>query len=135
MWIEIGFCASVVYPDGKSLPSRECGLKFRSTALIVAVLRVTPFAGVWIEIRMFRHWKLLFVSLPSRECGLKYPGSDLLHHSQRSLPSRECGLKSQPLRFLRTASGSLPSRECGLKFISHSTISSCKSHSLRGSVD
>ena len=33
---------------------------------------VTPFAGVWIEIRG-KHQKMRgIVSLPSRECGLKY---------------------------------------------------------------
>ena len=35
-------------------------------------IRVTPFAGVWIEIRA--RWtvgKLTITSLPSRECGLK----------------------------------------------------------------
>ena len=59
----------IVFP---SLPSRECGLKSfcPCTPMITGV--VTPFAGVWIEIRG-KHQKMRgIVSLPSRECGLKY---------------------------------------------------------------
>ena len=33
-----------------SLPSRECGLKFAYRNPTVVIIRVTPFAGVWIEI-------------------------------------------------------------------------------------
>ena len=35
--------------------------------------RVTPFAGVWIEITMLDEVYKLASSLPSRECGLKFP--------------------------------------------------------------
>ena len=54
---------------------------------------VTPFAGVWIEIRtaIFTHlWK---ESLPSRECGLKSCSLEAVEEWEKSLPSRECGLK------------------------------------------
>ena len=34
--------------------------------------RVTPFAGVWIEITMLDEVYKLASSLPSRECGLKF---------------------------------------------------------------
>ncbi len=34
----------------KSLPSRECGLKWKQHAENLDSLIVTPFAGVWIEI-------------------------------------------------------------------------------------
>ena len=34
----------------KSLPSRECGLKYVQRVIDIAVVCVTPFAGVWIEI-------------------------------------------------------------------------------------
>ena len=33
-----------------SLPSRECGLKYKNQSIPVGVSRVTPFTGVWIEI-------------------------------------------------------------------------------------
>ena len=49
VWIEIKMIL-----DGTkikwSLPSRECGLKFRSPVYPCPGRRVTPFAGVWIEI-------------------------------------------------------------------------------------
>ena len=33
--------------------------------------RVTPYAGVWIEISIYWCLSGLFLSLPTRECGLK----------------------------------------------------------------
>ena len=35
-----------------SLPSRECGLKYVKQIYIMFHVKVTPFAGVWIEIRL-----------------------------------------------------------------------------------
>ena len=49
VWIEIGSHINSVVPP-RSLPSRECGLKFAfATATAISPV-VTPFAGVWIEI-------------------------------------------------------------------------------------
>ena len=52
-----------------SLPSRECGLKSFPSDCIHLDFFVTPFAGVWIEIR--RDFRIIgsIKSLPSRECG------------------------------------------------------------------
>ena len=55
-----------------SLPSRECGLKYVQRVIDIAVVCVTPFAGVWIEIVVSWDKVPIFSSLPSRECGLKY---------------------------------------------------------------
>ena len=38
---------------GRSLPSRECGLKSDTEETDRKVRDVTPFAGVWIEIGMY----------------------------------------------------------------------------------
>ena len=50
VWIEI----EAVYKTGlcftPSLPSWECGLKFRTPQANNVDLHVTPFVGVWIEI-------------------------------------------------------------------------------------
>ena len=61
--------ASVLYQQ--SLPSRECGLKWKDCGNIRKV-----------------QW-----SLPSRECGLKLVKEPETGQVERSLPSRECGLK------------------------------------------
>ena len=40
---------------------------------VLGVRNVTPFAGVWIEMKRNRHQAFQrSASLPSRECGLKY---------------------------------------------------------------
>ena len=38
-----------------SLPSRECGLKFGCVDWFLRTARVTPLAGVWIEIHKQAH--------------------------------------------------------------------------------
>ena len=55
----------------RSLPSRECGLKYVHISCYIQLV-VTPFAGVWIEILISISPHRPLVSLPSRECGLKY---------------------------------------------------------------
>ncbi len=35
---------------GESLPLRECGLKYVQYAIYTLLVKVTPLAGVWIEI-------------------------------------------------------------------------------------
>ena len=119
-----------------SLPSRECGLKFALIELFEISVKVTPFAGVWIEIILtlsFVH--LPPMSLPSRECGLKFWPMFFLRRSNLSLPSRECGLKYAKNLGLLLIRLSLPSRECGLKSFNDEQSFSFGSHSLRGSVD
>ena len=41
-----------------SLPSRECGLKYQLTGHIKQLTVVTPFAGVWIEIKLQKNLSL-----------------------------------------------------------------------------
>ena len=119
-----------------SLPSRECGLKFIMGLASNAGRKVTPFAGVWIEILYRCHsWSRLHPSLPSRECGLKFFGDNFLPSLIQSLPSRECGLKSVVFDFKDVEQESLPSRECGLKSQMTNAFLKIFSHSLRGSVD
>ena len=72
VWIEIGFNLHAVTTSYTSLPSRECGLKYRKK-----------------DGRL-----ILQSSLPSRECGLKLAGLCSILAKMWSLPSRECGLKS-----------------------------------------
>ena len=49
VWIEIEAIAPEI-EKRKSLPLRECGLKFLSNFLLRSGMSVTPLAGVWIEI-------------------------------------------------------------------------------------
>ena len=96
MWIEIlGGDNNGHYAD-RSLPLRECGLKYgwlsgRDTAYLVTplagvwieiimhitrivIIHVTPLAGVWIEMQLYKDLKAIGISsLPLRECGLKFP--------------------------------------------------------------
>ena len=72
----------------KSLPSRECGLKFTYTHMYYLLFLVTPLAGVWIEIQNPTAclWQEN-VSLPSRECGLKfYDDGTMYEEHQRHSP-------------------------------------------------
>ena len=36
------------------------------------LLYVTPLVGVWIEINLYKQWRLQIMSLPLWECGLKF---------------------------------------------------------------
>ena len=75
--------------------------------------RVTPYAGVWIEI-----------------------AKDVVNNAiHMSLPTRECGLKYMRIMEKRLICWSLPTRECGLKFGRYVADGHIRSHSLRGSVD
>ena len=58
--------------------------------------RVTPLAGVWIEMVSDKAKRTGRKSLPSRECGLKSENREKGGRRQWSLPSRECGLKYNP---------------------------------------
>ena len=74
---------------------------------------VTPYAGVWIEIKKKSKIDTKIESLPTRECGLKSMLKEQLQANPESLPTRECGLKYYMRVFPQLLTG----------------------HSLRGSVD
>ena len=71
VWIEIFFKEYSFFNEFASLPSWECGLKYRCSFEFVGDKS----------------------SLPSWECGLKYLESYLKDVYEPSLPSWECGLK------------------------------------------
>ena len=142
----------------KSLPTRECGLKFVCPETILVSITVTPYAGVWIEIhdaaipciprsrslptrecglKLYLHFQDLWLqaSLPTRECGLKFDKHVSGVGIKTSLPTRECGLKSYTINALWIPIVSLPTRECGLKFAGKTIKTNIGRHSLRGSVD
>ena len=79
-------------------------------------MRVTPYAGVWIEICGELRISADTWSLPTRECGLKYFPLNLYQMYHLSLPTRECGLKCQYVKMTVDSALSLPTRECGLKY-------------------
>ena len=58
--------------NSPSLPTRECGLKYLYIIKKKGEWKVTPYAGVWIEIVHDRKVIITAWSLPTRECGLKY---------------------------------------------------------------
>ena len=79
----------------KSLPSRECGLKSSMATTTATTTPVTPFTGVWIEIAALVY--LVKVGLVTPFTGVWIEISNfppILSPSGTSLPSRECGLKS-----------------------------------------
>ena len=76
-----------------SLPSRERGLKWKIAAIAVWDAAVAPFTGAWIEIVNLGGCYILVASLPSRERGLKFVAVGAQTNSFASLPSRERGLK------------------------------------------
>ena len=51
VWIEIGERLDYLYRWSKSLPTRECGLKYVRRLRVSARPAVTPHAGVWIEMK------------------------------------------------------------------------------------
>ena len=61
-----------------SLPLRECGLKSLCYGNLEYGIKVTPLAGVWIEIKLSFFSDInASLSLPLRECGLKSFINDL----------------------------------------------------------
>ena len=63
MWIEIAPELSIRNVR-RSLPSRECGLKFLHLSNDFVCHFVTPFAGVWIEINWNALMKYLLIVTP-----------------------------------------------------------------------
>ena len=70
VWIEI-LKEDISTKITKSLPLRECGLKYTEECRKVYNIIVTPLAGVWIEIFTGAVTATSLTSLPLRECGLK----------------------------------------------------------------
>ena len=116
VWIEISHVSPCITLN-RSLPSRECGLKYVIALHERKFFIVTPFAGVWIEIDVTEIPRPDNASLPSRECGLKcaahHPSSAWTCHSLRGSVDWNSWRKSQGSK----KTPSLPSRECGLKFL------------------
>ena len=99
----------------RSLPTRECGLKFLIRHPLISANTVTPYAGVWIEICVITHfakntdrhslrgsvdWNWRHCSPSDVFCVTPYAGvwieivwTGLFFLHFRSLPTRECGLK------------------------------------------
>ena len=144
-----------------SLPTRECGLKSHYHTLLhhiyrhslrgsvdwnwkaasaVSLLAVTPYAGVWIEIRKmskmvrtgsghslrgsvdWNYWVWWGVPwnkvTPYAGVWIEIGMDASARVNAASLPTRECGLKFYAILMLRSAPASLPTRECGLKLTS-----------------
>ena len=55
----------------KSLPTRERGLKFDYIGIAACADNVAPYAGAWVEIRLYQFIRHNVPSLPTRERGLK----------------------------------------------------------------
>ena len=178
MWIEI-FWLNTKPVTNTSLPTRECGLKSLNIALspvhlshslrgsvdwnyLIArhkpqLLNVTPYAGVWIEIRSPCVYSVVWIVTPYAGVWIEigdwcktwvfervtpYAGVwiEIFFRTVNrswitSLPTRECGLKLAMVCVFVTLFASLPTRECGLKSVDLFQWIYCYSHSLRGSVD
>ena len=73
VWIEIFGEILTLYSSYLSLPSWECGLKFKTHVFKPFLTLVAPFVGVWIEIKDVSTCENnKRQSLPSWECGLKF---------------------------------------------------------------
>ena len=67
MWIEITYADFDQAMANTSLPLRECGLKSKVWADENSEVKVTPFAGVWIEMIVIA--RLSFALLGHSLCG------------------------------------------------------------------
>ncbi len=117
MWIEIYGSEEYDELEELSLPLRECGLKLYHNLLWSIILKVTPLAGVWIEIAGPGSGSVGGLVTPLAgvwiEIKFKLKNMDLF---KESLPLRECGLKLSAIPISGLVPTSLPLRECGLKF-------------------
>ena len=59
------------HPLFRVTPLAGVWIEIRETFFFKKSLVVTPLAGVWIEILLICRTILIYMSLPSRECGLK----------------------------------------------------------------
>ena len=98
-------------------------------------MRVTPYAGVWIEIFSVESISDVSSVTPYAGVWIEICGELRISADTWSLPTRECGLKYFPLNLYQMYHLSLPTRECGLKYAENCEYPRIHGHSLRGSVD
>ncbi len=84
----------------KSPPMWGCGLKYMKHMLMPTASTVTPYVGVWIEIKEKSKKKNNFWSPPMWGCGLKFDIVDSIFGTIESPPMWGCGLKYYALRKL-----------------------------------
>ena len=89
-------------------------IEMKSSVLISRTMSVTPYAGVWIEIIICMIKRMVDIVTPYAGVWIEI----YRHDAEISGNNR-----------------SLPTRECGLKFFLTSLITKTTRHSLRGSVD
>ena len=102
--------------DTLSLPTRECGLKSEYFGKTPTLKSVTPYAGVWIEI------KLTSIVFPVKSGVTPYAGVwieiskvDNKPMSGSVTPYAGVWIEIIILAAYRCCTESLPTRECGLK--------------------
>ena len=78
-------------------------------------LLVTPYAGVWIEIRETSQSSNKCSSLPTRECGLKSVSKPAKYYTFNVTPYAGVWIEINGKMAQQTIKESLPTRECGLK--------------------
>ena len=112
MWIEIyRLCSQKLHP--RVTPYAGVWIEIKLKSWCESNKLVTPYAGVWIEILPNHQFLQLF-------CVTPYAGVWI-----------EIQCVQQPLG----NDQSLPTRECGLKLLDHYSNITKQCHSLRGSVD
>ena len=134
VWIEI-VCPPLHESDNKSLPTRECGLKFFTSKHFLQNLPVAPHAGVWIEIKSFRHKNRRKNVAP--HAGVWIEISRFITSDNMSSVAPHAGVWIEIFfpPFNLIIHMSLPTRECGLKSAHTRKDKSTGSRSPRGSVD
>ena len=78
-------------------------------------MRVTPYAGVWIEMVITTAKVNILSSLPTRECGLKLRTGSQTHIPYPVTPYAGVWIEIVVFANITTTVESLPTRECGLK--------------------
>ena len=102
---------------GKSLSTRERGLKSDECVDLCRDGKVALYERAWIEIcALCKAWSLT-PSLSTRERGLKSPPFKIVPETTPSLSTRERGLKFACQPKPDRPSESLSTRERGLKFL------------------
>ena len=90
-------------------------MKSQFCDLCSTIIRVTPYAGVWIEMIDRDCYSNNTVSLPTRECGLKF--YNLTLNLKWTMVTPYAGVWIEMVEKTRRLGDawSLPTRECGLK--------------------
>ena len=119
-----------------SLPSRERGLKLLTPCADAWTYSVAPFAGAWIEIKMFSDSELLWLVAPFAGAWIEIGQGLPRYKHLPSLPSRERGLKFCCRCAHELLKRVAPFAGAWIEIaLSARIISSCTCRSLRGSVD